>query len=245
MIEKDGYNMDKTERNYKILSRISAPFLNVIFRPLVLNRSQIASEKPIIYAPNHRKTIDSLVLFANIKDEIHWLALQRFFTGEDSIFANSKNPLLCKLTPVIFNSIGAIPVVREQDAHLYPELIINREMLKRVRTYLAGGSSVGIFPEGTTNKDLTKSEILEAKPTAFSLARKYDAYIQPVSLVYAPKDHPSKYKVIVNFRQAFKMNDLSNEEAVELWSKEMLEGISENNEILENAKNGIKIKLKK
>ncbi len=233
---------DNTERNYHILSKVSGPFLNLIFKPLILNKENLVKDKPIIYTPNHRKTVDSLILFANIPDDIHWVALQRFFTGDDSIFANSKNPLLCKLTPVIFNAAGAVPVVREQDAHLYPnERTINLNMLRRSREYLTRGSSMGIFPEGTTNKNLATGELLEVKPTAFSLAKKYGAYIQPIAMVYRPEGVDLKHKIIINYREPIKLDEMTTEEAIKLWYEEMYKGIEENNAIYEKAK----VKIKK
>lgn len=50
-----------------------------------------------------------------INNAVHWMALKRFFTGEDSIFNNNKNPILCKMTTLIFKSIGAVPIIRDQD----------------------------------------------------------------------------------------------------------------------------------
>lgn len=86
------------------------------FHPIVLHIENIADEKQgVIYAPNHRSTLDPLVLECVIKKNIHWAALLRFFRAEDSIFNNSKNPFLCKLTRYIFNKLHHFPIDRKSD----------------------------------------------------------------------------------------------------------------------------------
>ena len=61
------------------------------YKPVNLNRQNLSSFNRTIYAPNHRNTLDSMFLLSGIKSPVHWVALKRFFDGEDSIFNNSKN----------------------------------------------------------------------------------------------------------------------------------------------------------
>ncbi len=79
--------------------------LKSIFHPIILNKSNFSNvDTGIIYAPNHIRTVDPLVIESIIKTNVHWVALKRFFDGTDSIFNNSKNPLLCSVTKYLNNT---------------------------------------------------------------------------------------------------------------------------------------------
>lgn len=73
------------------------------YQPLILNKDNQISKNGVIYAPNHRKTMDAFIMVAAVRAPVHWVALKRFFDGEDSIFNNSKNKILCNITRFLFH----------------------------------------------------------------------------------------------------------------------------------------------
>lgn len=217
-------NIKKTEKNYKIVRTIGSPFVKFLFKPIILNEQNLSTSSTTIYAPNHRKTLDPFFIVMSIKEAIHWAALQRFFTGEDSIFNNSKNPLLCKLTAKLFKEMGLVPVNRGGD---------NTHMKEIFDYYLQNRCNVGIFPEGTTNKHPEISELLEIKNGAFYFAKNNDAIIQPISIIWFPRIKYLKNNVIINYGKPFSMKDISLTEGKEKWRTSILEGIKESKVLMQ------------
>lgn len=222
---KTRYRACFTETCYKILRLVVSPIVRRLYRPIILNKENVSTQKPIIYAPNHRKTLDPFFVVLSSKDAIHWVALKRFFTAEDSIFNNSKNPILCRLTAIVFKSIGAIPVERGGDTG---------ETISQVNNYLEQGSCIGIFPEGTTNKNPDDAELLEMKTGVLHFAKTNRVCIQPVAIVWFPRNRRIKNRVIVNYRPSFSMEELTIEEGMKRWSETVLEGINQNKEVIAN-----------
>lgn len=218
-------SIKKTERTYKVVRTIGRPFVKLLFKPIVLNEQNLSNDSTIIYAPNHRKTLDPFFIVMTIKDAIHWAALQRFFTGEDSIFNNSKNPLLCKLTSKLFNEMGLVPVNRGGD---------NTQMKKLFNYYLQNKCNVGIFPEGTTNKHPEISELLDIKNGMFHFANDNNATIQPISIIWFPRLRYLKNNVIINYGKPFTMKDITISEGREKWRESILEGIKESKKIMQD-----------
>lgn len=214
-----------TEFSYIVLTRSAKPVVTHLYNPIILNEDVIKDD-PIVFAPNHRTTLDPFFIAPMISSPIHWAALKRFFTGEDSIFNNSKNPLLCNLTKFAFRAMGLIPIDRETS---------NEESIKIMDTYLKLNSSIGIFPEGTTNKKPNERNLLYPKSGAFYASKNADAWLQPISLVWAPDELKEnvKNKVIVNFREPFRTSDMEISDIRDRWIEEVEKGIKENNEIFE------------
>ena len=121
--------------------------------------------------------------------------MKRFFTGEDSIFNNNKNFFLRKLTALLFKELGYIPVERGGN---------NREAIEITNYCLKNGSSVGIFPEGTTNKKPKERELLPIKNGIFYFSKNNDVEIQPISIVWFPKGACVPNKVVINYRKPFR-----------------------------------------
>lgn len=204
---------------YLIMRLCAKPFIYMKYKPLYLHAERMA-ECGVVFAPNHRKTVDSLVLVVGINRAVHWAALKRFFTGEDSIFENSKNPLLCSITKFVFSKSGMVSIDRDGN---------NVQSLLKLRQYLQDGEAVGLFPEGTTNKELEKRELGEIKEGAFLLVENSKAVIQPIAITwYAERKH----KVIINFRTPIKAEKGKKlDQLVQEWKDAVYEGIRENNEV--------------
>ena len=161
------------------------------------------------------------------------MALKRFFTGEDSICNNSKNPILCGLTAGIFKGIGAVPVIRDQDRDKYPGMD-NAESMKEFDRYLKAGASIGIFPEGTTNKNPQKQNLLKPKSSAFYFAKENKTWLQPISIVWVPRELKISNKAIINFREPFNAGDMSLCDIADRWIETVNDGIEENKKLMEN-----------
>ena len=214
-----------TEKVYRLVRTAGKSFVMAKFKPIVLNKEVVPKDGPIIFTPNHRQTLDPFFIVATEKTPIHWAALKRFFTAKDSIFNNSKNPILCKFTALLFRGIGAVPIDREKS---------NFDSVKKLNAYLREGSSVGIFPEGTTNKKPEEQDLLPLHLDLLRLAQRNDAWIQPISIVWTPKGSGLKNRVIINFRSPYKVGEMKREEASTILTDALQSGIDENKKIISN-----------
>ncbi len=225
-----------TENIYRLVKIPVKPCVISKYKPIILNKELVPDKESIVFAPNHRQTNDAFLMFSSIDKPVHWMALKRFFTGEDSIFNNNKNPILCKMTALVFNGIGAVPIIRDQDIDKYPNQD-NSISLKEFDMYLKLKSSIGIFPEGTTNKEPEKQNLLSPKKSAFYFAKDNNSYIQPISITWIPKSLNIQNRAIINYRQPFKSTEMNVQEMIECWIQSVNEGLEENKQIVENLKN--------
>ncbi len=225
-------DLRKSERIYRIIRLLAAPFLKCYFRPVILHKENIPVSGPLIYAPNHRSTLDPYFITYLSRDAIHWNALKRFFTGEDSIFNNNKNFFLRKLTALLFKELGYIPVERGGN---------NREAIEITNYCLKNGSSVGIFPEGTTNKKPKERELLPIKNGIFYFSKNNDVEIQPISIVWFPKGACVPNKVVINYRKPFSMKGWTIGEGRQKWIEAVSEGIEESRDFINSQIKGKRV----
>lgn len=223
-MEYSERKMNLTENIYKVACSLATPVLNNMYNPIILNKSVVPKDdsRSVIYAPNHRTTLDPFAIITATTDPIHWVALKRFFDAEDSIFNNSKNPFLCYLTKYLFTYMGFIPIDREAN---------NLESLRLMNRLLKEGRNLGIFPEGTTNKHPDLYDIGPVKPGLTSMAKTHDSWIQPISLLWID-DQKMNNKVVINFREPYLASQMTKREGTDLWIEEVQAGIDENKEII-------------
>lgn len=182
------------------------PVVYMYFRPIVLHRENIVrTGDRIIYASNHRSTLDPLVITAALRECIHWVALKRFFMAEDSIFNNSKNRLLCSFTAWLFHKLAFFPIERKKDNPNANNLSSIRDMI----TLLQSGHRIGIFPEGTTRRP-EGQDFGEFDESFIALAKKNSAYIQPITIIWF-KDWVGK-RACINFGQAIEAGNKEKNE---------------------------------
>lgn len=197
LIEKKN-KIPQKRNNGKLLYRFLRKCLilpvRIKYNPIIIDHNQTIPDK-IIIAPNHRKTPDSLVLASIIKNTVHWAALKRFFTGEDSIFNNNKNVILRKITKFIFNNAGMIPIDRNDS---------NIKSLNAMKEYLSDNAAIGIFPEGTTNKNPDQYRLGDVKAGAFDIAKISETDILPVGVVW------KNNRVAVCFGQIINIGNYGN-----------------------------------
>lgn len=216
-------NLRRNKRWFKLIRYLVSPILEFCYHPIFLHKENISIHEPLIYAPNHRSTLDPFFITYFLSDVIHWNALKRFFTGEDSIFNNRKNFFLRKFTAFIFKELGYIPVNRGGD---------NLEAIELTNYCLKNGSSIGIFAEGTANKNPCEHELLDIKSGLFHFAKDNHVKIQPISITWSPKNMKIMNKIIVNYREPFLMENLTIEEGKQKWIETILNGINENKEFM-------------
>jgi 1-acyl-sn-glycerol-3-phosphate acyltransferase len=200
----------KSDKYYRVLIRCLTSFVISKFKPIILNADNILkTPEPILYAPNHRSTLDPIVITAVLGKAIHWVALKRFFEGKDSIFNNSKNPVLCKITSTVFKKLEFFPIERKSDN----QNALNLSSIRDMSGFLKINSYIGIFGEGTTNKEPDLKDFGKFEDSFLYLAKKNNAWVQPVTILWI-KELKLKPKVIINFGTPFKIGEMTVEESM-------------------------------
>lgn len=233
--------ISESDKLYKKVRMVIPVILNK-FNPIVLHPENIIQDDnvSVLVVPNHRSTLDPLIITSIMDKNIHWAALKRFFDGKDSIFNNSKNPLLCKITSEGFKRMEYFPIERLRDN---PNAN-NLNSIKDMRAFLKNSQYVGIFPEGTTNRP-KNSDFGTFDSGFINLAYKYDTWIQPVTVLWI-KELEMKNKVIINYGVPFKILDKSKEEVYETYVNIQKQNLEENKEFAKFLKeNQIKLLKRK
>ena len=221
------YEREAQSRKFYEQLRFLVPIARRFFNPVIVNEENIITmdNEGIIYAPNHRSTLDPVAIMSILDDNIHWAALLRFFEGKDSIFNNSKNPVLCKLTAKVFKNLEYFPIDRKKDNPKANNLDAIRDM----NNFLKINSKIGIFGEGTTLKDKERN-FGEFDDSFLLLAKKCDAWIQPITTLWL-KDDDLDSKVIINFGRPFKVQDMTIEEAMAYFMDIQRMSLEENRQL--------------
>ena len=163
----------------------------------------------VLVAPNHIRTPDPLVIESILRTNVHWVVLKRFMEAKDSIFDNSKNPILCQVTKYVFSRLHFFPVERKSDnneADNFTEIL-------NMHRFLKNGFRVGIFPEGTTRKK-TGEFFGNFDKMFVLLAKKSKALIQPVTMYWFGD---RRKNVIINFGEAIETDKVSVNEIFEKY----------------------------
>jgi len=208
--------------------KILRPIIFAIFKPVILNADNIlkSTDTGIIYAPNHQSTLDPIIVTGIICTHIHWVALLRFFNGEDSIFNNSKNPLLCKITATAFERLDYFPIDRKSDNANANNFISINEM----NQFLKIKSKIGIFPEGTTRKQ-ADCDFGIFDESFILMAKRNCSVIQPITINWI-QDKKVKSKIVVNFGKIFDPKNMSVKEAMERFMQVQNENLKENKNVI-------------
>lgn len=246
-IEKFDYNeIDRIlehaigEKRYRYILKISrseivwkkvmaiAPLVKRIFKPIVLNRKNLIKDpvEGVIYTSNHRSTLDPMVITVIVGEHIHYAALKRFFEGKDSIFNNNKNIFLCKFTSWLFEQLAFFPIERKEDN----SSANNIESIREMNYCLNNRFKLGIFPEGTIRREEGR-DFGNFDSSFIVLAKKNDAWIQPVTILWKNSIRSKKSIPIVNFGKPFKVGNMSVAEAMEFYLMQQERCLSENKNV--------------
>ena len=149
---------------YKITRPIITVLFKIVFRPKIEGLENIPKEGRLILAGNHTSNFDCLLLISSLKRNVHFLAKQELWKGPKKI---------------VFANMGLIPVDRKNKSH---------NSLVLAKKYLESELVVGIFPEGTTEKE---GHMLDFKMGTVKLAYDTNTLIVPFVIT-------GRYKLINN-----------------------------------------------
>ncbi len=195
-----------------------------IYKPILLNIDNLKDydQEAVIFAPNHMKTLDPIIITSVIGEQIHWAALLRFFEGEDSIFNNNKGVIFRKITAKYFPKLEYFPIERLSDN---PKAN-NLNSIKDMYNFLVIKQKLGIFPEGTTRKGPGR-EFGDFDDGFVKIAKKTNAYIQPITSLWI-NELKLKNKIIINFSKPFKIENMEIKEALDFYRKIQENSLEEN-----------------
>ncbi len=139
-----------------LLYKITRPIITVLFKlfftPKIIGKEYIPKSGKVILAGNHTSNFDCLLLISSTKRNIHFLAKKELWNGPKKI---------------IFANMGLISVDRKNKDH---------QALSSSIAYLENNLLIGIFPEGTTEKE---GKMLDFKIGAVKMAKDTNSPIVP------------------------------------------------------------------
>ncbi len=171
-------------KNHKLLDSVRPVlkvFLNILYKVEFEGLENIDRNDGFIIAPNHVTELDPFFVGMASKRRFRFIAKSELF----------KNPVLNK----VMTQFNAFPVVRG---------IGDKRALNFAIELVRRGEILCIFPEGTRSPDGTPKE---AKSGVGYIARYTGADIIPTAIYMEDKDKKGS-KVIVNFGEAFKYEDM-------------------------------------
>ncbi len=143
-----------------LLYKITRPIITVLFKlfftPKIIGKENIPKSGKVILAGNHTSNFDCLLLISSTKRNIHFLAKKELWNGPKKI---------------IFANMGLIPVDRKNKDH---------QALSSSISYLENNLLIGIFPEGTTEKE---GKMLDFKIGAVKMAKDTNSPIVPFIII--------------------------------------------------------------
>lgn len=141
---------------YKIIRPIITLFFPLLFKPKIIGKENIPNTGAVVLAGNHTHIFDCLLLISSTKRCIHFLAKKELWSG---------------IKKIIFANLGLIPVDRKKKDH---------KSLEEAEKYLNNEKVIGIFPEGTTEKE--KGKMLPFKMGAIKMAKDTNTKIVPFAI---------------------------------------------------------------
>ena len=193
----DGY-----KRNvflYIIIKPILLVVAKLLFNPKIVGKDNIPKKEGCVIACNHVHAFDPAILIYSTRRIVHFIAKKEIFVGLGKFF---------------YLSFGTIPVDRDKKNPL--ALAVAEEFLKN-------NEVIGIFPEGTRNKE--RGGLLTFKFGAVKMAKVTGKKIVPSVIVGEYKVFKSTLKV--KFGEAIDISNMELEEANEVLRNKMLELLEE------------------
>ena len=151
---------------------------------------RVPASGPLLFVLNHPNSlIDPIFLFTLAPRPVSVLAKEPLF----------RMPIIGALV----RAMGSIPVERRQDPGA--DLRKNREMFDRVRSRLARGDAVALFPEGTSHSDPRLRPLRTgAARIALGVQAAVPLRIQPIGLFYTAKER-FRSAALVYFGESFEV----------------------------------------
>lgn len=193
----DGY-----KRNvflYILIRPLLLLVAKIIFNPKIIGKENIPKNEGCVIASNHVHAIDPAILIYSTRRIIHFIAKKELFLGKLKWF---------------YLSFGTIPVDRDKK---------NPIALAVAEEFLNNDEVIGIFPEGTRNKE--RVGLLPFKFGAVKMANATGKKIVPCAITGSYKVFRSTVKV--RYGEAIDISGMELEEANELLRNRILELLEE------------------
>ena len=150
---------------------VVTPFAKAWFRATVEGVDNVPRTGGVLLASNHLSFIDSFVIPLVAPRKVAFLAKAEYFTGSG---------LKGALSRTWFNSMGMVPVERDDSKAAAKSLEIALEILRR-------GDAFGIYPEGTRSRD---GRLYRGHVGVAHLALTAGVPVVPVGLIGTQKVQP-------------------------------------------------------
>lgn len=171
----------KNNFGYRLLTPLMRVLFRLYYNPKIINKEFIPKKGSIVIASNHKHLFDQCLTIMATKRPINYMAKKEYFDGKFAWF---------------FKFVGCIPVDRSKK---------DENSKKYALSVLDRGGAIGIFPEGTRNRN-KKKILLDFKYGAVSLAKKSDSYIIPCAVT---GDYKFRSKnLMIQYGRPFKVDDL-------------------------------------
>lgn len=193
----DGY-----KRNvflYVMIRPLLLLVAKVIFNPKIIGKDNIPKKKGCVIACNHIHAIDPAILIYSTRRIVHFIAKKELFLGKMKYF---------------YLSFGTIPIDRDKK---------NKEAMKVAEEFLKNDEVIGIFPEGTRNKE--RKGLLPFKFGAVKMASVTGKKIVPCAITGEYKIFNSNLKV--KFGKAIDISNMDLEDANNLLRENILKLMEE------------------
>lgn len=147
--------------------------VRILYPTKVIGKENIKKVEGAVLTCNHYSNMDPIILDIYLNKKI-------MFLGKQELFKN-------KLFAYCLKRFGGYPVNRDK-----PEL----SSIKFALNCLKDNKFLGVFPEGTRNKDLGENELLQLKNGAIMFASKSDKSIIPMIIYKRPRIFRRNYIVV-------------------------------------------------
>lgn len=185
--EVDNVSSKKEPKLYKTFRPVLTFLFKILYRPKIVGRENIKKRGRLILAGNHTNNLDAVLLISSTNRCIHFLAKKELCSG---------------IKRIIFTNVGLIPVNRKIKDH---------NVLIKAREYILDEKLIGIFPEGTIEKE--KNVFLPFKIGAVKLASDTDCDIVPFYISGDYKLFSSNLKIVFGEPIKIDNKDLDKENA--------------------------------
>lgn len=170
----------KDTKLYSFFRPIVFILMKIFFRIQIINNEVIPKDERIILAGNHTSKLDAFLVMSTTKRHVHFLAKKELFKG---------------LTGIIIKRMGLVSVDRQAKD--------KKDVLINATKYLNNNKIVGIFPEGTTEKD-NYPNLLPFKKGAVRLSYDTNTSIIPFKIIGRYKLFKKSVKIV--FGESIKAN---------------------------------------
>jgi len=172
--------------------------VKLLFPTKIIGKKNIIKKEKTILICNHQSIFDVIILLIAYPKKI-------YFLGKKELFNN-------KFKAWLFRSLGVISVDRKN---------VQIASVKQVLKLLKENKTIGIFPEGTRNKnENSEGELQEIKNGVVMFSIKSNAQIQPTMIQRKPKFF-RRNKIV--FGERFSFNEIDNKKDYELMSSIIVE----------------------